>query len=119
MIGRQWYNIQERIHEWAEHVFGSATRINPLYKRIREEFDELDDEIAMASFEGNLSEIRTNPKLVSSIAKEAADVAITLFRFCGVLGIDLLDEVEKKQSINEERKWEAHGDGTGHHVKNL
>jgi NTP pyrophosphatase (non-canonical NTP hydrolase) len=56
--------------------------------------------------------------LMDKLKGEAADIAITLFRFAGALGFDLLEEVERKQAINEKRKWKRHGDGTGQHIKN-
>lgn len=113
-----FYDIQQRIHEWAEVTFGSANHPYPLYKRIKDELDELNDELGLYGVQQTIHSIQTLPSVKTRIAKECADVAITLFRFCGALGIDLLSEVEKKQDINESRRWVAHGDGTGKHIKN-
>ncbi len=114
---RPWYSIQQRIHEWAEQVFGSATHPMPLFRRIQDELHELKDELEIHGVTQTINSIKMMPTMRQLIAKECADVAITLFRFCGALGIDLLEEVEKKQTVNEERKWQAHGDGTGQHIK--
>ena len=112
-----FYDIQERIHEWAETTFGSANHPYPLYRRIQDELDELKEELEIHGTQQSMHSVRTLESVRGRVAKECADVAITLFRFCGAAGIDLLSEVEKKQDVNESRKWVAHGDGTGKHIK--
>jgi len=109
---------QSRIHEWAELTFGSATHLKPLYTRTYSEFLELADEVNILGPEATIDGVKMNPKAMNILKGECADVAITLFRFAGALGFDLLEEVHTKQSINERRKWRRHGDGTGQHIKN-
>ena len=107
---------QSRIHEWAELEFGSAVNVCPILSRIEAEVEELAQEVLMS--DALISKVTSNPKQMKMIKGECADVAITLFRFAGALGFDLLEEVHTKQSINERRKWRRHGDGTGQHIKN-
>lgn len=113
-----FYDIQQRIHEWAETVFGKASHPMPLYNRIVDEVEELREELEIHGVQQTIHSIRVMPGLKERIAKECADVAITLFRFCGSLGIDLLVEVEKKMDVNESRRWTSNGDGTGKHITN-
>ena len=114
---RDMFDMQARIHEWAETVFGSASHIAPLYRRVLDELGELDEEMEM-NMGLTVGEVRENPAAVKHIKDECADVVITLFRLAGSLGFDLLEEVGRKQSINEGRRWRSHGDGTGKHIKN-
>lgn len=109
---------QKRIHEWAEATFGSATYVRHLFDRVKAEMKELDEEIDIQGFTSTILEAKQNNAFMEKIKSECADVVITLFRFAGALGFDLLNEVHRKQSINEIRKWRSHGDGTGQHIKN-
>jgi NTP pyrophosphatase (non-canonical NTP hydrolase) len=111
-------DIQSRIHEWAENEFGSPVRIGPLLWRVEEELQELYD--AMGCPPGNdksVEEVKYQYGVKEAVTKELADVFITLARLAGVLEIDLLKEASLKQDVNERRRWEAHGDGTGHHIR--
>lgn len=112
------YSIQTRIHEWAELVFGSATHARPLLDRVKQELDELEETLLFNDVNPTIAHHQLNAGTMKSIRNELADVAITLFRLAGSYGIDLLEEVDRKQGINEERKWKRHGDGTGQHIKN-
>lgn len=48
---------------------------------------------------------------------EAADVLIVLYCIADMKGFNLHEEVNKKISINRNRKWQARGNGTGYHIK--
>jgi len=115
---RPWYNEQERIHEWAEITFGSPTHLAPLHKRVLSEVDELNQEVGMLGEGLLLKQLRSMLVTRRRIGQECADIVITLFRLCGAIGVDLMDEVDKKQTVNEGRKWRSFGDGTGQHIKN-
>lgn len=110
------YSVQRRVHEWAETVFGSATKVAPLWKRVLDEVQELMDEMDFVTT-WTVKGVQDNPIAMRKIKSECADIVITLLRFAGALGFDLMEEVDKKQSINEGRNWESHGDGTGKHIK--
>jgi len=110
-------DIQARIHEWAEMTFGSATSIEPLFVRIINELSELEKVVDLCSDE-SLYEIKQDHHTMKLLKGECADIAITLFRLAGALGFDLLAEIDRKQTINEGRKWRRHGDGTGQHIQN-
>jgi NTP pyrophosphatase (non-canonical NTP hydrolase) len=90
----------------------------PIYRKMKGELDELREELELHGVQQTIHSIQLMPSVKRAVAKECADVAICLFRFCGALGIDLLEEVEAKQTINETRQWTSHGDGTGQHIKN-
>lgn len=109
-------DVQQRIHEWAELTFGSATETLPLINRVESEFVELQEVIDLSHI--SIWEVKSDPHMMKDIKNECADIAITLFRLAGSLGFDLLHEVDVKQTINEGRKWKRHGDGTGQHIKN-
>lgn len=84
---------------WCETTFGP---ISPerLVERAQEEMDELRVEVKDMAHWNNAAK------------EEAADVLIILSRIPG-----LIDAVNKKMMNNHLRKWELHGDGTGHHIK--
>lgn len=116
-LGRPWYDMQQRIHEWAEIEFGSATHVFPLFKRVTDEVDELKLELDLAGHGLMVNQVKNMPQFKVRIAKECADIVITLFRLCGSLGIDLMTAIDDKQTINEGRRRERNGDGTGKHIK--
>lgn len=90
------------IREWGDAVFGAPQDLTVLVKRARVEMDELEQALRAGDME--------------EAGREAADVVILLHRLAGILGHDLLDQVDAKMAINRARKWKAAGDGTGGHV---
>lgn len=107
-----------RVHEWRALQFGPV-KGNALERRIISEMNELQSEL-----------MRVKPVIYSDsfstyddarertrIAKEAADVIITICAWFGEHQLDLPNELDRVQSINEQRKWKSHGDGTGQHIK--
>ena len=90
---------QRSIDDWATSVFGPGIDYFAAHKRAVEEMHEFE----------------TAPDIVEAM-REAADVVIALFRFAAVAEFDLLNAVDNKMHINRERRWTAHGDGTGHHI---
>ncbi len=94
---------QQTIAAWAEETFGPATDQTVLVRRARVELDELLD----ATAAGDTAEI----------GKEAADIAILLYRLLELNGLDLGAEVTAKMAENRARKWRPKGDGTGSHIK--
>lgn len=91
---------QRSIDDWATSVFGPGIDYFAARKRVVEE----------------MREFETAPDLIEAM-QEAADVVIALFRFAAVAEFDLLGAVDNKMYINRQREWIAHGDGTGHHIK--
>jgi len=91
---------QRSINDWADKEFGTNYNYSAARERALEE---------MVEFEAASDDLEA--------IDEAADIVIALFRFASVCGFDLMNIVDLKMEINRERKWTAHGDGTGHHIK--
>jgi NTP pyrophosphatase (non-canonical NTP hydrolase) len=101
---------QRSINDWAtesfgEPITGSYIYINSAADRACEEMHEFRQAVLSG--------------LNQDIIEEAADVVITLYRLASIMGYDLHDQIDRKMAINRHRKWTAHGDGTGHHIKDL
>jgi len=94
---------QQTVAAWAEETFGPATDQTVLVRRAQVELEELLE----ATAEGNTTEI----------GKEAADIAILLYRLMEINGLDLSEEVTGKMAENRARSWRPKGDGTGSHIK--
>jgi NTP pyrophosphatase (non-canonical NTP hydrolase) len=92
---------QRKITDWATKNFGHTT---PREVAIRgnKEMAEL-----LSEFEN---------RMVDKIPAECADICIFLMQVCEKLGVDLLEEVDKKMDINEERTWRIAPDGSFQHV---
>ena len=96
---------QETITNWAESTFGEASSCARVAARANEEMAEL------------LRALTADFIDPAKAAEEAADIVIVLFRVAEMCGRDLLEEVDRKMSINRARKWKLSGDGHGYHVK--
>lgn len=98
---------QRSIADWAQETFGlhpnSIEGHIASFKRACEE---------MAEFM-----VVENTLNTQQMIEEAADVVITLYVLADRLQYDLHDQIDRKMVINRARRWIAHGDGTGHHVK--
>ena len=116
----------ERASEWAVQTFGMPEP-QRAYSRTREEFRELEERLMAPGTEqgGELMSVRAK-----KAAEEAADVCICLAQLVRSLSyklqlalgphapyLDLDNEIELKMNINQKRKWQSNGDGTGYHVK--
>lgn len=95
---------QETISQWAEETFGPASSNARVTARANEE---------MAELLSRVTEDDNHPRAPS----EMADVAILLFRLATRMGVDLLDEVDRKMAVNRRRKWKLDGSGHGQHVE--
>lgn len=84
--------IQDRIGKWAHATFGAATS-EVCIRRLDEEFYEFCQDPCPG---------------------EAADIVVTLMRYCFDQGYDLLAATEEKFAKLLKRRWVQHGDGTGH-----
>ncbi len=93
---------QRTICEWAEATFGPVSQPIVLVDRALVEMAELADAVK----DGDEAEA----------GKEAADVAILLYRLMETLGMDLASEVTAKMAENRARQWRPKGDGTGSHI---
>lgn len=94
---------QKSVATWAEQTFGPAHDQTVLVRRAQVELEELLE----ATERGDKAEI----------GKEAADIAILLFRLMELNGLDLNAEVTAKMAVNRARNWQPKGDGTGSHIK--
>ena len=94
---------QQSISAWAVQTFGEAGSNLRCAERADEEMRELLERLCLDD---------AHPKA----AEEIADVVIPLFRLAERLGVDLLDEVDKKMAINRTRRWRRDGTGHGYHV---
>jgi len=100
----EMHETQYSIGMWADETFGECTSLQAALTRARQEFDELEDAV-------------TFDKPIAEVAKEIADVVITLERMACYLGVDLRREIDAKMKINRARKWKRDGTGHGQHIK--
>lgn len=94
---------QATITEWIETTFGPAESNARVLARANEEMAEL------------LRNVTIDDRH-SDIPEEMADVVIVLYRVATRLGVDLMEEVDKKMAINRARLWAKDGSGCGYHV---
>jgi NTP pyrophosphatase (non-canonical NTP hydrolase) len=94
---------QQTITEWIEQTFGPAGSNARVVARANEEMSEL------------LRDVTTDDRH-PNIPEEMADVVIVLFRVATRMGVDLMEEVDKKMEINRCRTWELDGSGCGYHT---
>lgn len=95
---------QKSISQWADETFGTVGSNIRVASRMNEEVAEL---ISVLAIDDNAPQA----------AEEAADIVIILYQLVERLGKDLLDEIDKKMTINRARKWSLDGSGHGYHVK--
>jgi len=93
---------QVSISNWAYSTFGESTS-NRAAVRINEEVCELLKHLAQCES--------------AKAAAELPDIAICLFRLASIIGIDLLEEIDKKMAVNRSRQWKLDGNGCGYHVQ--
>lgn len=91
---------QRSINDWATTTFGDNLDYFAAYYRAIEEMIEF-------------KRVRDPQEMI----EEAADIVITLYRLASIAQYDLHDQIDRKMAINRARRWIAHGDGTGHHIK--
>ncbi len=94
--------LQNQITKWGQETFD---RPSPLALAVRgnKEMAEL------------VSHLLNKPDEFSEIAEECADVAFFLLQICGLLGFDLIEEIEDKFEINKKRSWKISQDGSFQH----
>lgn len=95
---------QKTISDWANEVFGPGGSNARVATRANEEMAEL-----LRALTSN----DNHPKA----AEEAADIVIVLYRVATRLGVDLMEEVDRKMAINRGRIWERDNTGHGYHVR--
>jgi len=92
--------LQARICAWAMETFGPGQRSDGVFAHLAREMKELGETIPEAD------------------PDELADCAILLFELAGFAGVHLLDEVERKFAINQEREWgPIESDGSILHIE--
>src|SRR4051794_8490622 len=94
---------QATITEWIETTFGPVGSNARTAARANEEMAELIKAVIIDD---------RHPKL----AEEMADIVIVLYRLATHLGVDLMEEVNKKMIINRNREWKLDGSGCGYHI---
>lgn len=95
---------QATITRWIEETFGPAGSNARVVARANEEMAELLKDVTSDDAHPNL-------------ANEMADIVIILYRVATRLGVNLLEEVDKKMAVNRARAWDLDGTGCGYHVK--
>jgi NTP pyrophosphatase (non-canonical NTP hydrolase) len=93
---------QRQITKWAMTTFGPPDSIEVIVDRAGDEFDEMVIEIDSENYD--------------KVPGELADIMIMLMQVAEHLGVDLLEEVDKKMDINSTRTWSVKGNGTGKHT---
>lgn len=92
---------QETIDAWSRKTFGHSGALKRAL-RMNIEIAELLSALENTEFE--------------NAGEECADVFIVLSQVTAALGKDLMDEVQKKMDINEQRKWKQLPSGRHQHV---
>lgn len=95
---------QDTISGWANATFGPAGSNARVAARANEEMAEL---LRALTSDDN------HPKA----AEEVADIVIILYRVASRLGVDLLEEIDRKMEINRNREWKRDSTGHGYHVR--
>jgi NTP pyrophosphatase (non-canonical NTP hydrolase) len=95
---------QASVTAWANETFGTAGSNARVAARANEEMAEL-------------LRALTADDSSDKAAAEVADVVIILYRLATRLGVDLLDEIDKKMAINRAREWAQDKTGHGYHVR--
>jgi len=95
---------QISVSNWAGETFGTAGSNAKVAARANEEMAEL---LRALTADDN------HPKA----AEEVADIVIILYRVASRLGVDLLEEIDKKMTVNRKRKWNLDNTGHGYHVR--
>lgn len=92
--------LQDRIFKWGRDTFGPRETNEGVFAHLIREVRELGESMPEAD------------------PDELADCAILLFELAGFAGVQLLDEVEKKHAINQQREWgPMQEDGSVLHVE--
>jgi NTP pyrophosphatase (non-canonical NTP hydrolase) len=95
---------QQTISAWALTTFGEVVSNVSAATRANKEMAELLMALAIDDRHPEAGE-------------EIADIVIILFRLAERLGIDLFAEIDRKMSINRQRRWQLDGAGHGYHVR--
>jgi hypothetical protein len=94
---------QASINEWIVATFGDVSSNASVVARANQEMSEL------------LMALIINDHHPDAI-EEAADIVIILFRLAERERKDLMEEVNRKMSINRKRRWKI-GHGHGYHIE--
>lgn len=103
--------LTQRIMGWSDSVFGRSKSMMRVCKRLRVELMELETELGIHGLETSAGV----PEGLANIRSECADVALLLSKICTMAGGDLLQEMERKLLINQNRKWST--ENGGQHIK--
>lgn len=91
-------DLQQRVNDWQAVTFPHSISASVL-----------------AHFEREVREF-----LKDGDPEEAADIVMLLFAFAGKQGFDLLEQVERKFAICQERQWQAPDEhGVVEHVREV
>ena len=121
------HETQATIGEWSIATFGPCDPSSPaLARRVLEEVLELCFAVGVSywSVQDTIRGTYGNNLLAAgptkSVTDDMADVFVTLAGMAHRRGVDLQVAVDEKMRINRhERKWVAHGDGTGVHRERI
>lgn len=115
---------QETITAWSRENFGSQSPLT-IALRMNVEVAELLN--ALGSYERAAAEPTSGAddrevlsdarlELREKAADEVADVGVMLLQVAEVLGVDLMERIERKMVKNRARQWARGADGTFQHV---
>lgn len=93
---------QRSVVAWVEETFGPVGSNARVVARMNEEVAELIRSVAIDDRHPDIPE-------------EMADVVIVMYRLAARMGVDLMEEIDKKMAVNRSREWELDGSGCGYH----
>ena len=100
--GRSLEDLQMEIVQWAHATFGHKRNLRTITRKLKEEIKELQDAFEAMDF--------------TRIGDESADVQILLWDAMFLLGLDPVEEILKKLTINRQRSWDIDKHGVSRHV---
>jgi len=99
---RSLESLQMEIVQWAHATFGHKRNLRTITRKLKEEIKELQDAFEAMDF--------------TRIGDESADVQILLWDAMFLLGLDPVEEILKKLTINRQRDWDIDKHGVSRHV---
>ena len=109
--------LQTAVNNWQDETFGSHQTTQGLINHLKEEVEELENELAFVDSACNIlgigkgaPEDENFPYSLENIQNELADIIILSCGLARLFNIDLEKSVADKMAINKEREWDDEDD---------
>ena len=102
--------LQTAVNDWQDETFGSHQTTQGLINHLKEEVEELENELAFVDIDKGTSAEENFPDSLENIQNELADIIILSCGLARLFNIDLEKSVADKMAINKEREWDDEDD---------